>query len=43
MNKTRPVIENQLKKDVPDFGPGDTISIDAVSYKHLTLPTICSV
>ena len=23
MNKTRPVIENQLKKDVPDFGPGD--------------------
>ena len=28
MNKTRPVIENQLKKDVPDFGPGDTISID---------------
>ena len=28
MNKTRPVIENQLKKDVPDFGPGDTVSID---------------
>ena len=28
MNKTRPVIEHQLKKDVPDFGPGDTVSID---------------
>ena len=28
MNKTRPVIESQLKKDVPDFGPGDTVSID---------------
>jgi len=28
MNKIRPVIEHQLKKDVPDFGPGDTVSID---------------
>ena len=28
MNKIKPVIEHQLKTDVPDFGPGDTVSID---------------
>ena len=28
MNKINPVIEHQLKTDVPDFGPGDTVSID---------------
>ena len=28
MNNIKPVIEHQLKTDVPDFGPGDTVSID---------------
>ena len=28
MNKIKPVKEHQLKTDVPDFGPGDTVSID---------------
>ena len=28
MNKIKPVIEHQLKTDVPDFAPGDTVSID---------------
>ena len=28
MNKMMPVIEGQLKSDVPDFGAGDTVSID---------------
>ena len=28
MKKIKPVIEHQLKTDVPDFGPGDTVSID---------------
>ena len=28
MHKIKPVIEHQLKTDVPDFGPGDTVSID---------------
>jgi len=28
MNKIKPVIEHQLKTDVPDFGSGDTVSID---------------
>ena len=28
MNKMMPVIENQLKSDIPDFGAGDTVSID---------------
>ena len=29
MNKVKPIIENQLKKDLPDFSSGDTVSIDA--------------
>ena len=28
MNKIKPIVEGQLKTDVPDFGPGDTIVID---------------
>ncbi|MEA1880815.1 MAG: 50S ribosomal protein L19 [Candidatus Marinimicrobia bacterium] len=28
MNKIEPVVERQLKKDLPDFGPGDTIVVD---------------
>ena len=28
MNKVMPVIEGQLKSDIPDFGAGDTVSID---------------
>ena len=28
MNKIKPIIENQLKKDLPDFSSGDTVSID---------------
>ena len=27
MNKIKPVIEHQLKTDVPDFGPGDTVIV----------------
>ena len=28
MNKIKPIIENQLKKDLPEFSSGDTIAID---------------
>ena len=28
MNKVKPIIENQLKKDLPEFSSGDTIAID---------------
>ena len=28
MNKMMPVIESQLKSDIPEFGAGDTVSID---------------
>ena len=28
MNKIRPIVEGQLKTDVPDFGPGDTVVVD---------------
>ena len=28
VNKMMPVIEGQLKSDIPDFGAGDTVSID---------------
>ena len=28
MNKVKPIIENQLKKDLPEFSWGDTIAID---------------
>ena len=28
MNKIKPIIENQLKKDLPEFSSGDTVSID---------------
>ena len=28
MNKMMPVIEGQLKSDIPDFSAGDTVSID---------------
>ena len=31
----------QLKKQLPEIYVGDTVK--AVSYTHLTLPTICSV
>ena len=28
MNKMKPVFENQLKTDLPEFGPGDTVILD---------------
>ena len=28
MNKIKPIIEEQLKTDLPDFGPGDTVVVD---------------
>ena len=28
MNKMKPVVEGHLKTDVPEFGAGDTVSID---------------
>ena len=28
MNKIKPIIENQLKKDLPEFSSGDTVAID---------------
>jgi len=28
MNKMMPVIEGQLKSDIPEFGAGDTVSLD---------------
>ena len=28
MNKTKKIIENQLKSDLPDFNSGDTVSLD---------------
>lgn len=28
MNKVKPIIENQLKKDLPEFSSGDTVVID---------------
>ena len=28
MNKTKPIIDHQLKKDLPEFSSGDTISVD---------------
>ena len=28
MNKVKPIIENQLKKGLPEFSSGDTIAID---------------
>ena len=28
MNNIKPVVEDQLKTDVPDFGPGDTVIVD---------------
>ena len=28
MNKIKPIIEEQLKTDVPDFSPGDTVVVD---------------
>ena len=28
MNKMKPVVEAQLKTDVPEFGAGDTVSMD---------------
>ena len=28
MNKIKPIVEEKLKTDVPEFGPGDTIVID---------------
>ena len=33
----------QLRDDIPSFRPGDTLDVNAVSYTHLTLPTIYSV
>ena len=28
MNKIKPIIENQLKKGLPEFSSGDTVAID---------------
>ena len=28
MNKIKPIVEEQLKTDLPDFGPGDTVVVD---------------
>ncbi|MBT3478500.1 MAG: 50S ribosomal protein L19 [Candidatus Marinimicrobia bacterium] len=28
MNNIKPVVEGQLKTDLPDFGPGDTVIVD---------------
>ena len=28
MNKVKPIVENQLKKDLPEFSSGDTVAID---------------
>lgn len=28
MNKMKEVVKNQLKTDIPEFGPGDTIIVD---------------
>ena len=28
MNKIKPIIEHQLKKDLPEFTSGDTVSVD---------------
>ena len=28
MNKIKPIVEEQLKTDLPDFGPGDTVIVD---------------
>ena len=28
MNKVKPIIENQLKKELPEFSSGDTVAID---------------
>ena len=28
MNKIKPIIEYQLKKDLPEFSSGDTVSVD---------------
>ena len=28
MNKIKPIIDHQLKKDLPEFSSGDTISVD---------------
>ena len=28
MNKIKPVVENQMKTDLPEFGAGDTVSLD---------------
>jgi len=28
MNKIKPIVENQLKKDLPEFSAGDTVTID---------------
>ena len=46
-------VERYLSKDIPDYAPGTEVDIliwqktdlgfKAVSYTHLTLPTICSV
>ena len=28
MNKVKPIIDHQLKKDLPEFSSGDTVSVD---------------
>ncbi len=28
MNKIKPIVEEQLKTDLPDFSPGDTVVVD---------------
>ena len=39
MNATDLVDQANLRDDIPDFRPGDTLKVHAVSYTHLTLPT----
>ena len=35
METIRDVEKQYLKKDIPDFSPGDQVRVHAVSYTHL--------
>ena len=37
MNKMKPVVEHQLKTDLPEFSAGDTLSIDVRVIEGLSL------
>ena len=47
MNIIEEIEKQQLRDDIPEFSPGDTVAVQvrikegsrAVSYTHLTLPT----